>query len=106
MFYPPFSQFLTLALFVGRALPVLANVTDTYLSQDSVFPLQQDVDTTALFPMPSCYGFTLEEATIDQMQAAMSRGKLTSQQLVMCYMQRIYQTDQYIKYVILDFVKL
>jgi len=46
---------------------------------------------------------TLEEATIDQMQAAMSRGKLTSQQLVMCYMQRIYQTDQYIKYVILDF---
>ena len=100
MFYPRFSQFLALVLFAGLALPALANVTDTYLP---VFPLQQDADTTALFPMPSCYGFTLEEATIDQMQAAMSRGKLTSQQLVMCYMQRIYQTDQYIKYVILDF---
>ncbi|OCK99635.1 glutamyl-tRNA amidotransferase subunit A [Cenococcum geophilum 1.58] len=93
MFYPRFSRFLVLVLFASLALPALANVTDTYLS---VFPLRQDADTTALFPMPSCYGFTLEEATIDQMQAAMSRGKLTSQQLVMCYMQRIYQTDQYI----------
>ena len=52
--------------------------------------------------MPSCYGFTLEEATIDQMQDAMSSGKLTSVQLVTCYMKRIYQTDQYIKYVALD----
>ncbi len=57
-------------------------------------------DPTALFPMLPCDGFTLEEATIDQLQDAMSNGRLTSSRLLLCYLQRIYQTDDYIKYVI------
>ncbi|KAJ0164779.1 putative amidase, partial [Colletotrichum tanaceti] len=62
-----------------------------------MFPLQENADTTALFPMPECGGtFKLEEATIDQMQKAMKDGIITSQQLVMCYMQRTFQTDEYI----------
>ncbi|KAG9229622.1 amidase signature domain-containing protein [Amylocarpus encephaloides] len=48
------------------------------------------------FPMPLCYGFTLEEATIDQLQAAMSNGTLTSVKIALCYVQRILQTDEYI----------
>lgn len=96
MFYLRLSHIPALALFASLAYPTLA---DSALSQESVFPLQQNAGTTELFPMPSCHGFTLEEATMDQMQAAMSSGQLTSKQLVMCYMKRIYQTDQYIKYV-------
>jgi hypothetical protein len=62
-----------------------------------VFPLQENAETEKLFPMALCNGFKLEEATIDQMQEAMKKGKLTSQQLVVCYMQRTYQTNEYIK---------
>lgn len=62
------------------------------------FPAQEN--PTDLFPMPPCNGLTLEEATIDQLQDAMNHGNLTSSELVMCYLQRIYQTDSYIKYVI------
>lgn len=51
------------------------------------------------FPMPSCNGLTLEEATIDQLQEALSTGKLTTVTLTLCYLQRIYQTDQYTRYV-------
>ncbi|MCJ1464114.1 hypothetical protein MMC07_002727 [Pseudocyphellaria aurata] len=47
--------------------------------------------------MPKCNGVTLEEATIDQLQDAMNTGQLTTQQIVLCYMQRIYQTDMYLK---------
>jgi hypothetical protein len=62
-----------------------------------LFPLQDDADTPALFPMPPCGHFNLEEATIDQMQQAMTDHTLTSQQLVLCYMQRTYQTQEYIR---------
>ncbi|KAK2624963.1 hypothetical protein QTJ16_005332 [Diplocarpon rosae] len=48
------------------------------------------------FPMPTCHGFQLEEATIDQMNSVLSRGELTSVQIVTCYLQRIRQTDGYI----------
>lgn len=63
----------------------------------SVFPLLENVDSADLFPMPLCGSFDLHEATIDQMQAAMEAGTLTSQQLVACYMQRTYQTQEYIQ---------
>lgn len=53
---------------------------------DIFFPSVQDANSTGLFPMPQCGHFTLEEATIDQMQAAMGNGSLTSMQLVLCYM--------------------
>lgn len=62
----------------------------------SLFPLEQYADTTELFPMAPCGSFTLEEATIDQMQAAMANGTLTSQQLVTCYMIRTYQISSYV----------
>ena len=50
-----------------------------------------------LFAMPLCDGFRLEEASIDDLQQALSSGKLTSVQLVTCYLQRAYQTADYIK---------
>lgn len=52
----------------------------------------------ALFPMPRCGPVELAEATIDQLQAAMAAGTLTSVQLAACYLQRISQTDAYIEW--------
>jgi len=63
-------------------------------------PMLENAGTVDLFPMPLCGDFELEEATIDELQTAMQRGKLTSQQLVLCYLQRTYQTQEYIKYVL------
>ena len=57
-----------------------------------------------LFPMPDCNGFVLEEATIDQLQDAMGKGQLTSLQIALCYLQRIQQTDEYIKYAFKSFL--
>lgn len=62
-----------------------------------LFPLQKDADSVNLFPMASCGRFRLEEATIDEMQAAMHNGTLTSVQLVTCYSLRKLQVDEYIK---------
>ncbi|KXH45335.1 amidase [Colletotrichum simmondsii] len=62
----------------------------------SVFPLLEDVGSADLFPMPLCGTFKLEEATIEEMQAALAAGTLTSQQLVGCYIHRTYQTQEYI----------
>ena len=64
------------------------------------FPNQDAADTPSLFPMPLCHGVTIEEATIDQLQQYMADGKLTSQQLAVCYLQRIWQTDDYINSVL------
>ncbi|KAL9636501.1 MAG: hypothetical protein Q9164_002784 [Protoblastenia rupestris] len=50
-----------------------------------------------LFPMRDCQGLKLEEATIDQLQQWMRAEKLTTQQLVACYIQRIDQTDGYVR---------
>lgn len=71
------------------------NASSTSLTPP-LFPLEQYADSAALFPMPPCGAFHLEEATIDEMQAAMSNGSLTSQQLVACYLVRTYQTNSYI----------
>lgn len=65
----------------------------------SIFPLLEDVGSPDLFPMPPCGSFQLEESTIEQMQAAMSNGTLTSVQLCLCYLQRTLQTNSYIRYV-------
>lgn len=81
------------------------NASQLVESQDlsSPFPYEfpllgnvSDIDA-ARFPMPQCDGFTLEEATIDQLQDSMRSGQLTSVQIAMCYLQRIYQVDPYIK---------
>ena len=59
------------------------------------FPPQ---DGTNAFSMPLCNGFRLEEATIDDIQDALTNGHLTSVDLVLCYLQRIQQTQNYIRY--------
>jgi hypothetical protein len=84
---------------IQRALTIYVGIVS--FANAIIAPASQRHGSPELFPMPLCHGLTLEEATIDQMQYALSNGKLTSQQLVECYMQRIYQTDQYIKYVTL-----
>ena len=50
------------------------------------------------FPMPSCYGVPIFEATIAQLQAAFVARKLTCAQLVQCYTRRILQTNDYLSY--------
>ena len=67
---------------------------------DSPFPYNFPVlgqNSAELFPMPHCNGITLEEARIDQLQDAMEKGRLTSVQIAVCYLQRIWQTDEYVK---------
>ncbi len=39
----------------------------------------------------------LEEATIDEMQDAMAKGQLTSVQIAMCCLRRVWQVDEYVK---------
>lgn len=78
---------------------------DIEIAQDlaSPFPYEfpylgngSDIDASR-FPMPQCNSITIDEATVDQLQDFMTSGKLTSVQLALCYLQRIYQTDPYIK---------
>lgn len=64
------------------------------------FPPQDAKNTAALFPMPSCFGVTLEEATIDQLADYMGNGMLTSSQLLRCYLRRVQQVDEYVNSVI------
>lgn len=63
------------------------------------FPEIQDANSSSLFPMEKCKGVSLEEATIDELQYAMSSGKLSSEELVFCFMRRMQQVDQYVRYV-------
>jgi amidase len=63
----------------------------------NLLPLEKNVGSSDLFPMADCNGFKLEEATFTEMQDAMKSGKLTSVQLVTCYLIRTYQTEEYIK---------
>ncbi|EME47399.1 hypothetical protein DOTSEDRAFT_69361 [Dothistroma septosporum NZE10] len=64
------------------------------------FPDQDAANTTELFPMPHCHGVVIEEASIDELQAFLSTGNLTCQQLALCYLQRFWQTDDYINAVL------
>ena len=56
-----------------------------------------DITGAESFPMAQCDDLVIEEATVDELQDAMAKGQLTSETLVNCYLQRIYQTDGYIK---------
>lgn len=58
-----------------------------------------DSHVAAMFAMPDCNGFPIEDVSIDVLQDYMSSGNLTSSDLVGCYIQRHLQTDFYIKYV-------
>ena len=68
------------------------------LLNDHYFFPQEDAAPVALFPMSLCgpHGIALEEATIDQLQHYMKTGKLTSVQLLECYLARVSQTNTYI----------
>lgn len=92
-----FRRLCSVACVLGGA--VVGNWAQQYGVEQtpSLFPLQENADSADLFPMPPCGSFQLEEATIDQMQEAMANGTLTSQQLVLCYLVRTYQTEDYIK---------
>lgn len=58
---------------------------------------QLNASATELFAMPLCNGCKIEDATIDQLQAFLGNGSLTSVQLVECYLRRAFQTAKYIK---------
>jgi amidase len=47
--------------------------------------------------MPACHGFVIAEKSIEELQEYMSFGNLTSVQLTSCYLQRVYQTREYLK---------
>lgn len=85
------------AILSAAALFVAVRAFDTQLTPPLI-PLQENANTTELFPMADCHGLKLEEATIDQMQEAMTKTNLTSLKLVGCYLTRIIQTQDYIKY--------
>jgi len=63
-----------------------------------VLPLSlgQYNDPSTPFPMPLCYGYVIEEASIDTLQSYMSTGNLTSVQLTKCFLQRISQLNPYL----------
>lgn len=50
------------------------------------------------FPMRRCHGFKLEEATVDQIQERLENGTFTSVELLECYLDRVHQTQPYLKY--------
>lgn len=56
-----------------------------------------DAPGASLFPMRRCHGFKLEEASIDDIQKQLSNGTFTSAQLLECYLDRIFQTQPYLK---------
>ncbi|KAF2714912.1 glutamyl-tRNA amidotransferase subunit A [Pleomassaria siparia CBS 279.74] len=64
------------------------------------FPPESSAETSALFPVPTCQGMVLEEATIDRLQGYMSNGTLTAVQLLKCYLKRARQVDDYINSII------
>ena len=79
------------------------NASDLVWSQDLESPLPyhfpDEKNVEDLFPTPDCNGIVLEEATVDSLQEAMSKGHLTSTKIALCYLQRMYQTNGYIKLV-------
>lgn len=87
----------TLAVWLALTTGAMAAVVDVDFDRLPMVPLQENAGTPNLFPMADCFGFNLEEATIDQMQDAMERGVLTSVNLVACYMTRTSQTEDYLK---------
>lgn len=91
------------AVFESIQLGLSKSLSSEYQVLKSPFPYDfpnQNAAEAHLFPMPKCHGVTIEEASIDQLQQYMSDGKLTSQRLAVCYLQRIWQTDDYINSVL------
>jgi amidase len=62
--------------------------------------LQDAANISELFSMPTCGGVVLEEATIDQLTGYLSTGRLTSVQILECYVERFHQVDEFINSII------
>ncbi|KAF5589847.1 hypothetical protein FPANT_6180 [Fusarium pseudoanthophilum] len=82
------------------ATPKQSKNEPLFAIQPNMIPLEKNAGSPDLFPMPDCNGFKLEEATFTEMQDAMKAGKLTSVQLVTCYLMRTYQTKEYLNSVL------
>lgn len=100
----------TLVSGLALASSVIAQETD-YLVDSQILtdPYLYDFprlggDGAAQFPMRTCHGFQLEEATVDQIQTELANGTFTSVELLKCYMDRVYQTQPYLKYVYVESV--
>lgn len=91
------ALFLFFTLAVAQSFLPVGSTIFTTSNNASIFPLLENAETPELFVMPPCGTFNLEEATIDDMQAAMASGGLTSVQLCLCYLQRTFQTQNYLK---------
>ena len=103
----PFLLLLTAAKLIHAQASPSPNASDLGASQilQNPFPFDfpnMEAAPMALFPMPSCHGVTLEEATIDQLQDAMNNGMLTSVDILNCYLARVSQTNSYCKYACLS----
>jgi hypothetical protein len=61
--------------------------------------LSCDVAMKNPFPMPECHGFRLEEASIDTIQQTLHSGRLTSRQLIQCYVERVNEVNIYMRQV-------
>jgi amidase len=92
-----------LALVGSVVASKLASKVDTLVeSQVLTDPYAYDfprlgAEGASLFAMRKCHGFTLEEASVDQIQAQLKNGTFTTVQLLECYMDRVYQTQPYLK---------
>lgn len=104
MMLPKVPAFLSGLALAGLAVASLEHSDDDPLvaSQIVTDPYAYDfprlgASGASLFPMRSCHGFKLEEASVDEMQQRMSNGSLSSVQLLECYLDRIHQTQPYLK---------
>ncbi|KAF9072329.1 amidase signature domain-containing protein [Rhodocollybia butyracea] len=85
----------------GAALARSSNSSSQIVTDPYPFDFPQlGTNTSNLFPMRLCHGFQLEEATIDDIQAEFSSGRLTGVQLLQCYYDRIYQLQPYVNAVL------
>ncbi|KAF6225453.1 hypothetical protein HO133_009453 [Letharia lupina] len=93
------SELRAFATEVSHGAQYYGNETNLVSSEDLNSPFPYDFPNYKhldnLFPMPACNGLVLEEATVDYLQNAMKEGQLTSTMIALCYLQRIYQTNEY-----------
>ncbi|KAL4899237.1 amidase signature domain-containing protein [Aspergillus multicolor] len=81
---------------ISRGLSQAAALYATAVGVASALPSGAAIVPVDPFPMPPCNGIVIEDAPIRTIQQYMVDGKLTSQDLVNCYLDRIDQTNQYL----------
>lgn len=102
---PLFPTIAALAVAVGSAFANNGLETDSLVaSQILTTPYAHDFPQlgapgASFFQMRHCHGFKLEEASIDEIQKQLEKGTFTTVGLLECYLDRMYQTQPYLKYV-------